>query len=247
MDVLTLRFDAPLMSFGAPMVDELGFIQDFPARSMIAGLLANALGWRHGQVESLQALQESLRVASRRDRAGVLLRDYQTVDLGQPFLDAARVGWTTRGRLEKRGGAFSNATHQRWRDYHADSVHTLALAVGEAAPVGLERLATALEHPARPLFLGRKPCLPAAPLLLGSGSANSLLEALRRAPSLPAHRRDERHPEYPAWWPADEQEGDTEGQLLRVSEDRDWLNQIHAGHSLVRHGTIRLEAQSDDD
>ena len=44
VDALLLRLDAPLMSFGAPMVDSNGVIQEFPALSMLTGLLGNALG-----------------------------------------------------------------------------------------------------------------------------------------------------------------------------------------------------------
>ena len=33
MDILLMRLDAPLMSFGAPMVDKHGVIQPWPALS----------------------------------------------------------------------------------------------------------------------------------------------------------------------------------------------------------------------
>ena len=39
IEVLLLRFDAPLMSFGGPIVDQRGVTRDFPAASMLAGLI----------------------------------------------------------------------------------------------------------------------------------------------------------------------------------------------------------------
>jgi len=38
MDILLLRFDAPLMSFGGPIVDNHGIIQTYPALSMLMRL-----------------------------------------------------------------------------------------------------------------------------------------------------------------------------------------------------------------
>ena len=46
-DALILRFDAPLMSFGGPMVDHNGVVQDFPPTSLLTGLIGNALGYEH--------------------------------------------------------------------------------------------------------------------------------------------------------------------------------------------------------
>lgn len=45
MRYLLLDFDAPLMGFGGDLVDAHGVVRDFPAKSMAAGLLANAHGW----------------------------------------------------------------------------------------------------------------------------------------------------------------------------------------------------------
>ncbi|MGK9517924.1 hypothetical protein O6467_24530, partial [Salmonella enterica subsp. enterica] len=81
-------------------------------------------------------------------------------------------GWTTRGRREDRkGGTAATGTHQRWRDHWANGVATVAMALdGDGEPT-LDALETALRAPARPLFIGRKPCLPAAPLLIGRREA----------------------------------------------------------------------------
>src|SRR5690606_15321069 len=134
MDVLILRFDAPLMSFGAVVVDQKNPTWRFPGAAMLTGLLANALGWDHRDTDRLQALQERLRFAARWDAEPELLSDYQTVDLGQPFM--VDTGWTSRGKREDRkGGSAATGTHQRWREHWANGVATIALALdGEGSP-----------------------------------------------------------------------------------------------------------------
>jgi len=218
MDVLILRFDAPLMSFGAPIVDNQGEIQPYPALSMMTGLLGNALGVDHSEFDRLERLQERLRYASRQDRRGRQIEDYQTVDLSKSYMDDDRA-WTTYGHLESRaGGSASDGTHIRYRDYWADAVHTVAVtldAPGESPT--LDDLEAAVQHPARPLFLGRKPCLPAESLFAFS-----------------------------AWWPThpDADNPSDDGPLdedLRepVTDRRDWHNQIHVGERWIVNGTVR--------
>lgn len=233
MQVLLLRFDAPLMSFGGPAVDNLGPTDPMPGRSMLTGLIANALGYTHSQSDALEDLQGRLRHAVRRDRAGAELEDYQTVDLGQPFLtDSA---WTTWGYPEKRAGANSDGTHIRTRYYHADAVFTIALTLDpeDAAPT-LDAVERALREPARPLYLGRKPCLPATPILLARLKAASLRDALVAAPRI-EHGRADKSPA--AWWPA-EDEATADSRLVLVHDERDWAQGIHVRARNVRHGRI---------
>jgi CRISPR system Cascade subunit CasD len=235
--VLLLRFDTPLVSFGAPMVDQQGVIQPMPARSMLAGLLANALGYRHGEHDRLQRLQERVRFAARTDRAGAALVDYQVADLGQPWMDPARHGWTTRGRLMERTGASGDALHIRYRHYRADSIHTVALRLDpEDEEPTLDATAAALAEPARPLFLGRKTCLPASPILLGIIEAPSLVEVLVNVPR-PA-RSDAGALQ--AWWDdgEDESASVSPSRLIPVTDERDWRNQIHVGRRLLRQGHV---------
>ncbi|MNS33372.1 CRISPR system Cascade subunit CasD [compost metagenome] len=241
-DVLWLRFDAPLMSFGAPVVDQFGKIQEFPGLSLLAGLLGNALGYDHRDSEALDRLQARIRYAVRLDRSGEKLTDFQTVALGQDFL--VGTGWTSRGKVEGRAGASSTETHIRYRDYWADSVVTVALTLTPAHenPV-LDRVAEALDEPERPLFLGRKTCLPAARIFLGRTQAKTLREALADAPPLKSHRSGCQ--EIPAWWPADEEEH-AESRLISVVDERDWKNQVHTGRRILRHGRVRIGGNSNE-
>lgn len=218
-EFLVVWFDAPLMSFGGTAVDAKGVTSDRPGASLLTGLLGNALGWEHRHVDELQALQARLVYGSRQDRRGERLVDYQTIDLGQAHL--VGTGWTTRGVIEGRDGAFSEGTHIRHRHYLADAAYTVVLTLAEGEGPTLEALEEALRYPARPLFLGRKPCLPAAPLLPPQPriQAAGVEDALRRAPARSGARGGL------VWVPDD---GGT-GTLEVVCVDRDWRNQVHVG------------------
>lgn len=238
MRVLILRFDAPLVSFGAPAIDQNGVVQLFPALSMLTGLIANALGWDHRNVDELEGLQERTRYAARIDKRGEALLDYQTVDLGQEWMLAEKAGWTTRGRIASRGGDRKNATgtHQRYQHYRADSVHTIALTlVGDGVP-SPDDVAAALREPARPLFIGRKCCLPAAPVLVDIIDATSLVGVLASAPRA---RRGDPGPLLASWWDGDDATAaDGESRVVPVTDERDWRNRVHVGRRLMREGHV---------
>lgn len=173
---LLLRLEAPLMAFGAPAVDQLRPVQRWPAVSLLTGLLANALGWRRQDAAALDGLQARLRWAARLDREGKLLTEFQTAQLGKDD-----DGWTTRGQPEgRKGGADSyNSPHLRWRDHRADASALVALTLAPAdEPPTLDHLAVALQRPARPLFIGRKACLPAKPVFAGWRDAADPLAAV---------------------------------------------------------------------
>ena len=87
----------------------------------------------------------------------------------------------------------------------------------------------ALCCPARPLFVGRKPCLPTAPLALGLVQAQSLWQALKDAP---IHARADAGP-WPAMLPASECPDAAPARLQHRTDNRDWANQIHVGRRQV--------------
>lgn len=177
---LLLRLQAPLIAFGGETIDNFGVIRDFPALSMVTGLLANALGWRREDCELHDRLQERLLLGARLNTPVQRLTDFQTAQLG-----SNDKGWTTWGvPEERRGGAGTyDAPHLRYRDYHADLDVLVALRLSppEQFPT-LDDLAVALDHPARPLFIGRKSCLPSKRIFAGWIEANSVLQALQLAP-----------------------------------------------------------------
>lgn len=234
---LILRLEAPLVAFGGEAIDNYGVTRDFPAASMLTGLLANALGWRRTDRAAHQRLQERLVFAARRDREPRLgrLRDFQTAQLG-----AADRGWTTRGLPEGRAGgaATYKGPHLRYRDHHADPLVFVALRLQPAEEVPtLGDLAAALDRPARPLFIGRKPCLPSAPLFarfVEAGSARAALEALPANTDAPLR----------AIWPAEEGEEGAD-RIYDLTDERNWLSGLHGGARRVCEGRIRAASRED--
>ena len=236
MRILVLRLDAPLVSFGAPAIDQNGVVQNFPALSMLTGLIGNALGRDHRDVDKLEDLQQRLRYAARIDRRGEALLDYQTVDLGTEWMKPKTAGWTTRGVIAYRAGASGEATHQRYRHYRADSVHTVALSFIVDEPPSPDEVAEALRKPARPLYIGRKCCLPAVPVLLDVVDGMSLVSVLA---SIPRSTRADAGRLPACWWDGDDATaagGDS--RTVPVTDERDWRNRVHVGRRFMREGHV---------
>lgn len=193
-DHLILTLEAPMIAFGGEAIDNRGVVRDFPARSMLTGLIANALGWDRTEGAALDALQARIDFAAARPREGHRSQEYQTARLFEK--DA---GWTTRGRPEgrasspsftwddrweaERGQRAKSLTHQRYRDFDADGrlIVALTLDPAEDGP-GLDEVSAALNRPERPLFIGRKPFIPSGPICAGSPlAAPSAIHALALA------------------------------------------------------------------
>jgi CRISPR system Cascade subunit CasD len=229
---LALRFEGPLLSFGAEAIDNFGVVRDFPAASMLTGMIANSFGWRREWREQHQHLQDRLHFAARRDREGSRFTEFQTAKL-----DGNEERWTTRGSVEgRRGGADTYASpHLRYRDYDADASVTVVMRLmPEAEAPTLEEVAEAFRYPARPLFLGRKPFLPAQPIIGRDPfiEDEDLLSALKAAPLIDdplakSHRlRSTIRVAIPSPLRALPQAGWAEE---RVADERNWLTGLHGG------------------
>jgi CRISPR system Cascade subunit CasD len=181
---LILCLEGPLQAWGDVAMDPRRPTRAFPSRSALAGLLANALGWRYRDADRTTALQDALRYAVREDRRPQIVRDYQTADLGAIGTE----GWTRWG-VEKRGGGSAAGTQILEKLYLADGAFRVALALRDDAPVALDDIEAALRRPARPIFLGRKGCPPAGHVLEGRREAPTPADALLGIP-LATHDRD---------------------------------------------------------
>lgn len=223
MTYLWLKLDlaAPLMAFGGVTVDQIGVTRDFPSASMLTGLMANALGLDWTDRAAHQDLQDRLIFGAALLREGVRLTDTQNVQLAKDDR-----GWTTRGVPEGRDGASYNAPHRRWRDHLADARALVVLRLAPGRP-DTAALAAALERPARPLFIGRKPCLPSAPLLAGRVTAATAWEALLAAGAAGAR----------ALWPA--AEGPEGHHAYPITDQRNWgTTLLHGGRRMVVEGRL---------
>ncbi len=233
---LILRLDAPLMSFGAEMVDAYGVVRDFPAYSAITGLIANALGWERYEAEAHDTLQARLIMGSARVAEGRRIRDFQTAQLG-----GGDRGWTTHGSAEGRAGGAATylSPHIRYRDADADARVLVALRLDPAddAPT-LDDIATALDRPERPLFIGRKPFLPSGPINAGFRDAPTIAGALAAALA------DEGTSAARAQWPIGEGP-EARGPMIELTDERNWRAGVHAGLRRVIEGRISALPVSD--
>ena len=246
MKHLIMNLESPMMSFGGETIDNLGVIRRFPAASMLTGIFANALGWRRIERDKHQDLQDRLVFAARIERepaGGVSVQDFQTAQL-----DRNDRGWTTRGYPEGRAGGANtyNAPHLRYRDYFADMRVCVALRlrepdVDDAHAPTLDALAHALQYPKRPLFIGRKPCLPSVPLFGGfDDEGETCLAALLHTPlAFP----DEAPQGVAMQWP-DGEGADSDEDKVRISrsqiltDERNWGSGLHGGGRLVHEGSV---------
>jgi CRISPR system Cascade subunit CasD len=141
---LLLLLEGPLQAWGVGPRMELRDTAALPSKSGVVGLLANALGRKRAEpVDDLARLRMGVAVL----RSGRLLVDLQAV------LDVATVGGGTKNKL----------THRR---YLADASFLVGL---EGEGETLLKLHEALADPARPLYLGRRSCLPSPPPYLPDG------------------------------------------------------------------------------
>ena len=235
---LILNLESPLMSFGGETIDNLGVIRWFPAASMLTGLFANALGWRRTERERHQRLQDRLIFAARIDRepaGGVRMTDFQTAQLG-----AKDQGWTTRGQPEGRAGGANtyDAPHLRFRDYFADMRVTVALRLEPAGDEPtLDDLADALQEPARPLFIGRKPCLPTTSLFRNFSEGDTALAALL---ATVLDEPDNVQDSVKLLWPNGEGvDGITPNRTYMLTDQRNWGSGLHGGGRQVCEGTAK--------
>ncbi|MCB1350544.1 MAG: type I-E CRISPR-associated protein Cas5/CasD [Maritimibacter sp.] len=223
-DWLALRLEAPLMAFGGEAVDQVGPTRDFPAASALVGLMANALGWHWRDAERHQHLQDRMVFASAILREGDRLTDSQNAQLA-----ANDRGWTTRGDAEGRDGGANTykSPHRRRRDYIADGALLVVLRLDPTdEPPTLNDLEAAFDRPARPLFIGRKSCLPSRPILAGRVMAASATEALRELGGS-GHR---------AAWPVGE--GPAGDRATDLTDRRNWLTGLHGGARRVIEGRL---------
>lgn len=237
---LVLRLEAPMVAFGDVMIDSLGPIREAPSVSAISGLLANALGINREEAERLSRLQDRLVLACRVDHCDSRFTDFQTAQL-----NGKDRGWTTSGTIQERAGGAStfNSPHIRWRDYDSNVNLTVVLRLRDAVePPTLDNIAHAIQWPARPLFLGRKCCLPSAPLFAGFSEADDAFHALHqvalRAPTRRrAHIGRDRNAGIVVTLPPDEPCPDG-FETVTSTERRDWPAGVHAGLQRRYRGTV---------
>lgn len=158
---LVFRLYAPMASWGEAAVGERRPTAPYPGRSALLGLVGAALGLRRDDDEAQQRLRDSLQVAVKQCSPGLLLRDYHTVQA--PSSQAKVVHRTRREELSVPKADLNTILSSR--DYRCDGFWIVALRVTANTAWSLDELKQALEKPRFTLYLGRKACPLAAPLV----------------------------------------------------------------------------------
>lgn len=153
---LALRLEGPLQSWGFDSQFNRRNTSLMPTKSGVAGICCAALGYPRGGEDEARFLTAfaSLRMTAiaipRKGNKGDLtvrrLQDYHTVHNTK----------TAEGKTKD--------THITQRQYLTDATFGILL---EGNAVLLNSIASALEHPKWGIWLGRKTCIPTAPILAG--------------------------------------------------------------------------------
>ncbi len=159
---LVLRLAGPLQSWGTTSRHNRRDTAGEPTKSGVVGLLAAAEGRRRTQpIDDLARLDLGVRI----DQPGQLRRDYHTASRpdGSPLPSSVV---SSRGTQKPTGPA--KYTYVTERFYLEDAAFVVAVRGPEPL---LTALVQAVRHPAFPLALGRRSCVPSQPLLLLDGES----------------------------------------------------------------------------
>jgi CRISPR system Cascade subunit CasD len=180
-DFLVFQLYGAMAAWGDIAVGEQRPTTSQPSKSAILGLIAAALGIRRDEDDKHTALAEAYGFAVRVDGAGVMLRDYHTTQEAKNTKRLKHL-YTRRDELADKD---NTGTILSSRDYRCDGVYTVCLwEIGEQKeqtekPPSLTELRDALCKPKFTLYLGRKSCPLALPVVGQILAANTIESALQ--------------------------------------------------------------------
>jgi CRISPR system Cascade subunit CasD len=149
--ILLLRLEGPLQSWGERARWNQRDTAFFPTKSAVVGIIACAMGLARGDKQIIE-LCSAINIAFRADRPGALMTDYHTV--------TGIIG-TAEGK--QRGNKGEESTILSFRQYLQDAYFLVAITADEQI---VEKCRAALLNPVWPVYLGRKSCVPTAPVLI---------------------------------------------------------------------------------
>lgn len=158
----------PITSVGQQFKIHCRSTEREPTKSGVIGMIAAALGIQRNDDPQKLVPLTTLRFGVRADKEGVLLKDFHTVQVpGEKHPEVS------------------------YRYYLSDAVFLVALESDDKS--FLESIASAIQKPVYPLYLGRKSCPPTLPIVLGVKDED-ILTALKTEPYLykNAHRKSVR-------------------------------------------------------
>lgn len=195
MQTVFLRLEGPLQAWGLRARWGERDTATAPTKSGIIGVVGCALGVRRDD-DRRRVLSNELRMGVRVDRPGTLLHDYHTTGGGrfgptdytggarfhdEPYAGGVLSAKVSKGRIKVKINESTKLpeTDVSNRVYLADASFLVALQGPERM---IAEAAHALQAPAWPCFLGRKACVPTVPIFAGTGSYDTLEDALTSQP-----------------------------------------------------------------
>lgn len=204
------------MSFGGSSFDARPDALRLPGRSMITGLIGNALGLTRADGKALNAIENSIEV-----QVAVLRRGFESVDFQTTNLQSRHmVGpmWTSKGiPFERAGSTEAMVRTLKHVPYQADAHFACFVEFARDAHYTPEEILESLQVPVRPLFLGRVANIPAAPI------GHSIVEAenIAAAIEICGFTADE------IWETREPENGGIEE--LDMSSYKDFIDYVHLG------------------
>ena len=112
----------------------------------------------------------------------------------------------------------------------------------------LDDLGDALQEPKRPLFIGRKPCLPSVPLFGGYVEGDTTLQAILNVPLTNPQEAEE---SVKLLWPTHDGGPDKSVRITRpgymLTDQRNWISGLHGGGRRISEGTVARSQLTEND
>lgn len=240
-EYLVFRLYGPMASWGQAAVggDRPTGVQ--PSRSALLGLLGAALGIKRDEEERLRELQESVFVAVKHCYPTTLMRDYHTTQV--PSTSPKVVHHTRKSELSDPK---LNTILSR-RDYRCDGLWVVGITLQDGPKIDLQQLRAALLQPAYPLYLGRKSCPLALPLMPKIVQEKSLKAALDTTfPPLISEKSDKywlgSNGRVTYFWEGNRDEFPNEGVLTSYP----WDEPLHRGRWQFKQRVLHQLTMSED-
>ena len=159
MEYLVFRLYGPLASWGLAAVGGDRPTGLYPSRSALIGIMAAGLGVKREDELLLEQLNSSIKLAVKQLVPSTLMRDYHTTQVPTSTKKVEHATRKSELAVPKLNTILSS------RDYRCDGLWVVAVSLTTDSLFSLEKIEKALLTPVFTLYMGRKSCPLAVPLM----------------------------------------------------------------------------------